>query len=133
MPGSARIDDLCTGHGCWPTRRTDQGSPDSFVNNRASHRQYDHWVAHCCPDNGCHDSFLATGSATHFINGVQAGRIFDPVACGSIVATGSADNFIGPEPGVTPDPPELVYYKYFRAGTARAGDRLLKITKIPTG
>ena len=30
----------------------------------------------------CHGSVLAAGSATVFVNGKQAGRIGDPVACG---------------------------------------------------
>ena len=44
----ARIYDLCTGHGCWPPRVNNQGSPNTFVNNRNVHRQTDHWVTHCC-------------------------------------------------------------------------------------
>lgn len=133
-PGAARIYDVCSGHGCFPSRMTDQGSPDKFVNGRAVHRQYDHWTIHCCPKQGCHDSMLASGSMIDYTNGVQTGRIADPVACGSIVATGSPDSGVGPAifgPGSPGNPIDLVYYKYFRAGDARAGDRLLNIRRGP--
>ncbi|MBR1602594.1 MAG: PAAR domain-containing protein [Synergistaceae bacterium] len=38
---------------------------------------------------------MAAGSGSVYINGKQAGRIGDPVACGSTVATGSGNVFIG--------------------------------------
>jgi uncharacterized Zn-binding protein involved in type VI secretion len=132
MPSAARISDLCGGHGCFPTRANDQGSPDTFVNNRAQHRQYDHWTVHCCPNSGCHDSFLVTGSVSDFCNNLQKGRVGDPIACGSIIATGSADTDLGPSNGSSGGGPiDLVYYKYFRAGNARAGDPLLNIHRGP--
>ena len=130
MPGSARINDVGSGHGCWPSRITDQGSPDTFVNSRNVHRQYDHWVTHCCPNNGCHDSYLSLGSPISFVNGKGRGRIADDIACGSIVATGSSDCDVGPEPLTPPGPIDQVYFKYFRAGLSRAGDKLLTITKV---
>ncbi|WP_415010610.1 PAAR domain-containing protein [Amaricoccus sp.] len=40
-------------------------------------------------------SSLAAGSSTVFVNGLQLGRIGDPVACGSSVAAGSPDVFAG--------------------------------------
>jgi uncharacterized Zn-binding protein involved in type VI secretion len=97
MPKATRLGDICTGHGCWPPRPNDQGSPDVFVNGIPWHRQSDHWVTHCCPP--CHDSILAHGSPTVFVNGLEAGRVGDPVACGSLVATGSDDVFCGPSHG----------------------------------
>jgi uncharacterized Zn-binding protein involved in type VI secretion len=39
---------------------------------------------------------LASGSSEVFVNGKQAGRIGDPVACGSFVAAGSPNVFCGP-------------------------------------
>jgi uncharacterized Zn-binding protein involved in type VI secretion len=38
---------------------------------------------------------LASGSSSVFINGKEAGRVGDPVACGSSVATGSNNVFAG--------------------------------------
>lgn len=62
------------------------------VNAIPWHRQGDAWAAHTCPDiPETHASVLAAGSSTVTINGKQAGRIGDPVACGSSVATGSGD------------------------------------------
>lgn len=97
MPPAARKGDKCTGHGCWPSRPNDQGSPDVFINNKPAHRKGDHWVTHCCKK--CHDSQLAQGSPTVFTNGKQQGRKGDPVACGSKVAEGSPDVFVGGDGG----------------------------------
>lgn len=58
MPPTVRLNDECTGHGCYPSRVNDQGSPNVFVNNRNAHRVGDHWVTHCCFD----------GSTKFFIN-----------------------------------------------------------------
>lgn len=94
MPPVTRLGDLCTGHGCFPSRPSSGASPDVFVNGIAVHRQSDSWASHCCET--CHGSALAAGSATVHANGLQLGRIGDPVACGSSVATGSANVFAGP-------------------------------------
>lgn len=91
MPAVARLFDLCTGHSCYPSRPNDQGSPNVFANFLPVHRQSDTWAVHCC--GGCHSSTLAVGSPDVWVNGLQMGRIGDPVACGSRVATGSPDVF----------------------------------------
>jgi len=135
MPGAARINDVCSAHGCWPSRETDQGSPNTYVNNRKQHRQSDHWVTHCCPKQGCHDSYLLQGSPTSFTNNLQTGRIADFVACGSIVMTGSPDGYIGPEPSTGPGsgsgPGGAFYFQYFRASYNRAGDRTTEMIINP--
>lgn len=95
MPPTARLNDLCTGHGCWPSRPNNQGSPDVFTNGLPNHRQTDSWSVHCCPPP-CHASTLCQGSPTVFTNGLQQGRIGDPVCCGSNIATGSPDDYTGP-------------------------------------
>ncbi|MDT4848546.1 PAAR motif protein [compost metagenome] len=60
------------------------------------HRKGDSWEAHTCPAiPQTHASVLAEGSATVFANGKPLSRIGDPVACGSSVATGSANVFAG--------------------------------------
>lgn len=92
--GIARQTDYCSGHDCFPARQTQQGSPDTFVNGLGIHRQRDYWVTHCCRRN-CHDGFLATGSPTVYVNGLQVGRVGDPISCGSRVAQGSPDSFSG--------------------------------------
>lgn len=96
MPEAARLNDLCTGHGCWPARANDQGSPNVFINSRPAHRVGDHWPAHTCPSiPNTHDGSLAAGSSSVFVNGKAAGRVGDAVSCGSTVATGSSNVFIG--------------------------------------
>jgi len=94
MPAVARKGDICTGHGCFPPRPNDQGSPNVFINGKPAHRVGDHWKVHCC-GRKCHDSVLRDGSGTVFVNGKGLGRIGDAVACGSRVATGSSNVFAG--------------------------------------
>jgi uncharacterized Zn-binding protein involved in type VI secretion len=89
-----RLGDKCSGHGCFPPRPNDQASSNVFVNGIGTHRQTDHWPIHCCGDT-CHTSNLAKGSSTVYVNGLQLGRIGDPVACGSAVAQGSPNVFAG--------------------------------------
>lgn len=109
MSGAARLSDLCTGHGCWPSRPNVQGSPDVIVNGRPAHRQGDLWAVHCCPAiPECHSSSLAAGSPVVFTNGRQQGRINDPVACGSKVLTGSPNVFVG-NGGFMPAPQDSVF------------------------
>ena len=95
MPQVHRKGDIGTGHGCWPSRPNIQGSPNVFTNKIPTHRQGDKWAAHCCPGAGCHNSVLAKGSSTVFINGKQCARKGDPVACGSKAKTHSPNVFAG--------------------------------------
>lgn len=94
MPAVARKGDTCTGHDCFPPRANDQGSGNVFCNGIPVHRQGDHWVTHTC-GHISHDSLLAGGSSTVFVNGKALARIGDPVACGSAVAAGSGNVFAG--------------------------------------
>lgn len=86
-PGSA-----CSGHGCFPSRNATTGSPDITINNQAAHRKDDRWQVHSC--TGMHDGFLAAGSPKATWNGKPAGRVTDPVNCGSTAATGSSNTSI---------------------------------------
>ena len=90
-----RIGDMCTGHGPFPPRPNIKGSEDVFVNGTGVHRESDPWSSHCNPVPVCHGSTLAAGSSTVYANGMQLGRIGDPVGCGSACAEGSADVFAG--------------------------------------
>lgn len=97
MLAVTRFGDMCTGHSpCYPPRQNVQGSEDVFVNGLPVHRVGDAWAPHgrppLCPP---HSSVLAAGSPTVYANGRNIGRIGDPVACGSSVATGSPDTFAG--------------------------------------
>jgi len=96
MPQVARLGDQGSGHSCWPPRPNDQGSPDVYVNGLPLHRQTDHWMPHTCPSiPNTHDGSLASGSSTVYCNGLQVGRVGDPVDCGSTVAQGSPDVYAG--------------------------------------
>ncbi len=96
MPKVTRKGDVCTGHGCWPSRGSTEGSGDVFVNGIPVHRQGDAWGAHTCPAiPETHAGALGAGSATVYVNGKQIGRVGDPVDCGSSVAAGSDDVFAG--------------------------------------
>ena len=91
-----RLGDLCTGHGCWPSRANNSASPNVYANDIAVHRHTDGWALHCCPPIPlCHSSILAAGSGTVFANDLGVGRITDPVACGSTVQTGSPNVYAG--------------------------------------
>lgn len=94
MPPITRLGDVCTGHGCYPSRPSTSASPDVYINGIPAHRQGDAWDSHCCGP-ACHGSNLSVGSSTVFVNGLQVGRIGDPVECGSSVSTGSENVFAG--------------------------------------
>ena len=94
MPGVARLNDICTGHGCYPPRENVQASPDVFCNGRGVHRQSDAWATHCW-GIPCHGGSLASGSSTVIVNNLQCGRCGDPVDCGSSVASCSSNTFAG--------------------------------------
>lgn len=93
MPQAARFSDLCTGHGCFPPRPNDQGSPNVIINMRSAHRLGDHWAVHCCGP-ACHDSVTAQGSPNVFVNSIPQARVADAVACGSNIMTGSHNVFV---------------------------------------
>jgi len=94
MAGVVRLGDKCSGHGCYPSRANDEGSPDVFVNGKPAHRLGDHWITHCCPPP-CHDGVASSGSKTVFVNGKPAARIGDPINCGGAIITGSGNVFTG--------------------------------------
>lgn len=89
MPAVTLQGDICTGHGCWPPRPSAEGSPAFRINGIPVHCQGHAWQPHTCPSiPETHASVLANGSPRFRINGREVGRIGDPVACGSAVATG---------------------------------------------
>ena len=98
MPIISVLGDYCSSHACFTSRPNDEASPDVFAEGVPVHRQGDHWVVHCCTHSehphGCHDSVLASGSSTVFVNGKQCARIGDPIACGSTDAGPGAPSVI---------------------------------------
>jgi uncharacterized Zn-binding protein involved in type VI secretion len=96
MAAATRIDDVCTGHGCFPPRKALYGSEDVFIQNRGAVRktEEDLWETHCCTIV-CHDAVAVEGSTTVFINNKAAVRIGDMLSCGSASAEGSPNVFFG--------------------------------------
>lgn len=92
--GVARVGDLCTGHGCFPPRAAISGSPNVFVNGIPVVRVDDSWANHTCGNN-THGGTTVTGSSFFFVNGKAVARIGDSISCGSVVAAGSGNVFIG--------------------------------------
>ena len=99
MPGVARLGDKCTGHDCFPARKSISGSPNVFINGIPALRVRDAFETHCCTHDemphGCHDGTLQEGSSSVYVNGQPLGRIGDKVSCGSTVAEGSGNVFAG--------------------------------------
>lgn len=92
MPPVTRLADVCTGHGCFPSRANCGASGDVIVNGRGAHRVGDPYPSHCCGPS-CHSGNAASGSGTVFVNGRPLVRIGDAVSCGGSSATGSGDVF----------------------------------------
>lgn len=95
MPAASRLGDLCTGHGCFPPRPSIAASPNVFVNGIPKLRVSDPYAVHDCADCADHGGVVQAGSQTVFVNGLAAARIGDPVDCGSAIAEGSTNVFIG--------------------------------------
>ena len=91
---ASRLGDMCTGHGAYPPRASTGGSSDVFINGIPAHRVGDSWTTHCDP-SGCHGGTTSGGSSTVYINGKAAARVGDSVDCGSGIAEGSNDVYIG--------------------------------------
>ena len=94
MPAVVRLGDKCSGHGCFPSRENTEGSPNVFVNGKPVHRVGDSWATHCC-GIPCHSGVASSGSSTVFVNGKPICRIGDNVSCGSKMAEGSPNVFVG--------------------------------------
>ena len=101
MAAVSRLGDICTGHGCWPPRPGVTASPDVFVNGIPVHRVGDAWQVHCC-DGSCHPGVVVSGSNSVYINGSPAARIGDSINCGSLIAAGSFNTFVGDSGGGVP-------------------------------
>lgn len=92
MPGVVRIDDVCSGHDCWPPRPSADGSPDVFVNNQQVERSGDALVEHCC--FGCHGG-THIGERNVLVNNSAIQVQGDPIDCGSVCDQCSSDVFAG--------------------------------------
>jgi len=89
MPKVTRLGDVCTGHGCFPSRPSVQGSQNVFVNGIPVIRLGDPYAAHGCAVCVPHGAVLQAGSTMVMVNNRPIGRVGDPLSCGSLVQVGS--------------------------------------------
>tara|TARA_E500000178_G_C17033545_1_gene761973 strand:+ start:3372 stop:3659 length:288 start_codon:yes stop_codon:yes gene_type:complete len=90
MPAVTRIEDLCTGHGCYPPRKCIKGSSNVFVNSKAVHRKGDVWDLHGCGGSK-HGGVTSVGSSSVYVNGKPIARKGDPISCGSAIFESSTN------------------------------------------
>ncbi|MCL6336336.1 S-type pyocin domain-containing protein [Pectobacterium atrosepticum] len=99
MSGAARLDDIGSGHDCFPETPITEGSPDVIINGQPAARKGDTLKIHgcSCPNNphGAHSRKIAEGSSTVIINGKPAARIGDGISCGGVIISGSGNVIIG--------------------------------------
>ncbi|KHT07778.1 S-type Pyocin domain-containing protein [Pectobacterium brasiliense] len=106
MPGAARLNDIGSGHGCFPETPITEGSPDVIINGQPAARKGDTVLLHGCPcpnaPHGVHPRKIAEGSSTVIINGKPAARIGDSINCGGVITSGSGNVIIGDTPHRSP-------------------------------
>ncbi|KFF62905.1 S-type Pyocin domain-containing protein [Pectobacterium brasiliense] len=106
MPGAARLNDIGSGHDCFPETPIIEGSSDVIINGQPAARQGDAVLLHGCPcpnaPHGVHSRKIAEGSSTVLINGKPAARIGDGINCGGVIASGSGNVIIGDTPHRSP-------------------------------
>ncbi|MGI8464474.1 type VI secretion system PAAR protein [Pectobacterium punjabense] len=106
MPGAARLNDIGSGHDCFPETPIIEGSSDVIINGQPAARQGDTVLLHGCPcpnaPHGVHSRKIAEGSSTVIINGKPAARIGDGINCGGVIVSGSGNVIIGDTPHRSP-------------------------------
>ncbi|MCV9878967.1 S-type pyocin domain-containing protein [Brenneria izbisi] len=106
MPGAARLNDIGSGHDCFPETPIIEGSPDVSINGQPAARKGDTVQFHGCPcpdkPHGMHSRVIAEGSSTVSINGKPAARIGDGISCGGVIISGSGNVIIGDTPYKSP-------------------------------
>lgn len=91
---ACRLGDVTSGHGPFPSRPSNEASPNVFINGIRAMRKTDRFVIHCV-GGSCHRLGMNSGSGSVFINNLDAIRIGDPVDCGEVMVSGSNNTFIG--------------------------------------
>lgn len=106
MPGAARLNDIGSGHDCFPETPITEDSPDVIINGQPAARRGDTVLLHGCPcpnaPHGVHSRKIAEGSSTVIINGKNAARIGDGINCGGVIFSGSGNVIIGDTPHRSP-------------------------------
>lgn len=94
MPSVHRINDICSGHGCFPPRAATSGASTVIVNNLKAHRTTDSYAIHCCGST-CHGGSGESGSGTVYIENLKCRRVGDTVSCGGVAVVGSSNVISG--------------------------------------
>ncbi|MBN3214472.1 S-type pyocin domain-containing protein [Pectobacterium polaris] len=106
MPGAARINDIGSGHDCFPETPITEGSTNVIINGQPAARKGDTVLLHDCPcpnvPHGPHSRKITEGSSTVIINGKPAARIGDSISCGGVIISGSGNVIIGDTPYKSP-------------------------------
>lgn len=95
MPAASRLNDIDTGHACFPPSKVIAGSDNVAINGLPAARLSDPLMSHGCGKCVPHARNIAAGSSSVFINGLPSTRVGDAINCGGTMATGSADVNIG--------------------------------------
>jgi hypothetical protein len=99
MPAVSRLDDISTGHGCFPpTTMVRTPVQKTFINGKKpgvkdSSCQYS---AHVCGSTNHPDSvrYPTQGTKKTYIEGFLVARIADTLSCGDVIGEGSPNTFM---------------------------------------
>jgi uncharacterized Zn-binding protein involved in type VI secretion len=94
MSGVARVIDICSGHGAFPARYPISGSTNVFVNNVGVLRMGDGFLPHS-DGHTSHDAIIISGASGVFVNGSSIAKTGSLLSCGSTIASGSNNVFVG--------------------------------------
>jgi len=95
MPQASRLNDIDTGHACFPPSNVIAGSGNVIINGLPAARLTDPLAAHGCGRCTPHARNIAAGSSSVFINGLPSTRVGDAINCGGTMATGSPNVNVG--------------------------------------
>jgi len=95
MPKAARLNDIGSGHACFPPTPIIAGSGDVTINGLKAARKGDAVLSHGCGTCPPHGRSISTGSATVFINGKPTACVSDAIDCGGSISAGSGAVLIG--------------------------------------
>ena len=99
MPAVIRLNDMSTGHGCFPptaliatpvSKTFFNGIKAGVVNNSCLHQPHTCGIV----THGGSTRSPSSGASKTFIEGNPAARIGDNIACGDTCAEGSSNSFI---------------------------------------
>jgi len=94
MSGAARKDDNGSGHGNYPSRVIQSGSPNVFINGKPAARVGDSLGSHSYTDESgthTHSGNISSGSNNVFVNGMAKANVGSSISCGGSIVSGSSN------------------------------------------